>query len=419
MLDTNATGLTIDAPPPELAQVRGDFPMLSRTMHGEPLAYLDSAATSLKPKAVIDALSRYYTEEYGTVRRGNYLLSQEATARFEATREKCRAFVNAERVEEIIFLRGVTEAINLVATSFARGFLQPGDEILISAMEHHANIVPWQLSCEQTGAVLKVAPIDDDGVLLLEDFKRLLSGRTKVVAINHVANSLGTINPVKEICRLAHEHGAVVLIDGAQSAVHLPIDVQDVGCDFYAVSGHKMLAPTGAGFLYGRYDLLKEMPPYQGGGEMIETVDYAGTTYDDPPYRFEAGTPPIAPVLGLGHAIDYLNHVGLDVIRAWDEVLVAYATSRLQEIPGLRMIGTAPEKSGVCSFVIDGIHAFDLGTILDRAGVAIRVGHHCAQPVMRRFGVDATARASFALYNNRHDIDQFIEGITLAREMLE
>jgi cysteine desulfurase/selenocysteine lyase len=425
MASTDTQPLHIDRPPARLASVRDDFPIFQRTVHDQPLTYLDSAATAQKPQAVIDAITRFYSHDYGTVRRGTYLLSQNATGAFEGVRAKAASFFNAASPDEIVFVRGTTEAINLVAHSLARlvqddgPFLQEGDEVLISAMEHHANIVPWQLIREQTGIVLKVIPMDDRGVLMMDEYDQLLTERTKIVSVVHIANSLGTINPIKEIAAKAHAAGALVLVDGAQSAPHLPVDVQDLGCDFYACSGHKMLGPTGIGVLYGKHHLLQVMPPFQGGGEMIDKVTFAKTTFDDPPHRFEAGTPAIADVIGLGAAIDYLEGIGLETIAAWDRVLVAYAEERLRGVRGIRIIGEAPEKSGLVAFVHDTMHPFDLGTILDRAGVAIRVGHHCAQPVMEHFGVTATARVSFNLYNHREDIDRFMDGLAMAADMLE
>ena len=418
MATTNTSHCHIDQPPARLATVRDDFPIFQRTMHDKPLTYLDSAATSQKPQAVIDAITRFYSHDYGTVRRGTYLLSQNATGAFEGVRAQAAKFFNAASPEEIIFVRGTTEAINLVSQSLARGFLKEGDEVILSAMEHHANIVPWQLVREQIGIVLKVIPMDDRGVLLMDEYDKLLSDRTKIVAVNHVANALGTINPVKEITAKAHAVGALVMIDGAQSAPHLPVDLQDLDCDFYACSGHKMLGPTGIGLLYGKRDLLETMPPYQGGGEMIDKVTFEVTTYEDPPHRFEAGTPAIADVIGLGAAMNYLDGIGMETIAAWDRVLVAYAEERLRAFPGIRIIGEAPEKSGLVAFVHEEMHPFDLGTILDRAGVAIRVGHHCAQPVMAHFGVTATARVSFNLYNRREDIDRFMDGLAMAADML-
>lgn len=405
-------------PPQALRRVREQFPIFERKVHDVPLIYLDTAATSQKPERVINRLAKFYRNEYGTVRRGSYLLCQQSTAMYECARKKVAAFVNAASPEEIIFLRGVTEAINLVAVSFSRGLLNPGDEILVSAMEHHANIVPWQLVQRQCGAVLKVIPMNDRGELLLEEYERLLSPRTRIVAVNHVANSLGTINPVAAMAEMAHRVGAAILVDGAQAAPHLPIDVQALDCDFYAVSGHKMYGPSGAGFLYGKREWLERMPPFLGGGEMIDRVSFEETTFEEPPYRFEAGTPPIAEVIGLGEAIDFLGELGMANVQAWDEALLAHATARLREVPGMRIIGEAEEKSGLIAFTIDGLHPFDIAAILDRRGIAVRAGHHCAQPVMRRFDVPATVRASFGVYTTPEDVDALIDGLLLARDML-
>lgn len=402
-----------------IARVREDFPILQRRVHNKPLTYLDSAATSQKPRQVVERMSRFYLEEYGTVRRGAYLLSQEATALFEATREQARAFLNAPRKEEVVFVRGTTEAINLVATSFSRGLLKPGDEVLISEMEHHANIVPWQLACAQSGAALKVIPIDDAGDLRLDLLPGLLSERTRIVSITHVSNALGTVNPVAEVARMAHAVGAYVMVDGAQSAAHGVVDVQALGCDLYACSGHKMLGPAGVGLLWGRYDLLAQMPPYQGGGDMIVSVSFDGTTYEDPPHRFEAGTPPIADVIGLGEALRYIEALGRPQIAAWEDALLSAACARLPaEVPGLRLVGAPKKRAGLVSFVIDGVHPFDLSTLIDHEGVAIRVGHHCAQPVMRRYGLAATARASFGPYNTPADIDALIRALHVACNLL-
>ncbi len=406
------------APPPSICGVRGQFPVLSRTVHGVPLVYLDNAATSQKPARVIDRLARFYREEYGTVRRGSYLLCQQSTAMFECARKKVAQFIGAGSPDEIIFLRGVTEAINLIAVSFSRSILKPGDEVIISAMEHHANIVPWQLIREQCGIVIKVIPMNDRGELLMDEFEAMLSPRTKVVAVNHVANALGTINPVAEIARLAHMVGAAVVVDGAQAAPHMPVDVRALDCDFYAVSGHKLYGPSGAGFLYGKRAWLDKMPPFLGGGEMIDKVTFDETTFEEPPHRFEAGTPPIAEVIGLGEAIDFLGELGMANVQAWDETLLPYATHRLLEVPGLRIIGEAKEKSGLVAFVIDGLHPFDIAAILDRKGIAVRAGHHCAQPVMKRFEVPATVRASFGVYTVPEDIDALVSGLLLARDML-
>jgi cysteine desulfurase/selenocysteine lyase len=397
--------------------LRADFPILETTVRGKPLVYLDNAATSQKPRAVIETLRRYYESENANVHRGVYYLSERATAAYEAAREKARAFLNAREAREIVFVRGTTEAINLVASSWGRGSLQAGDEVLISAMEHHSNIVPWQLLCEERGARLRVIPMDRRGTLLLDAYEGLLGERTKIVAVSHVSNSLGTVNPVKEITRLARARGIPVLVDGAQGAPHLRLDVQDLGCDFYTVSGHKMFGPTGIGVLYGRSGLLEGMPPYQGGGDMIKSVTFAKTTFAEPPARFEAGTPHIAGAIGLGAAIDYLSGLDRDLLAAHEEDLVAYATTRLAEIPGVQIIGTAARKVGVVSFVLEGIHAHDIGTIVDQEGVAIRTGHHCTQPVMDFFGVAATARASVAFYNTRADIDALVAAVQHVRSV--
>lgn len=399
------------------ADLRAEFPELDVEMNGKPLVFLDSGATSLKPRAVIDAVHRFYSEQYGTTRRGAYKLSHVSTAMFEDVRKKAARFFHAHRPEEIVFVRGVTEGINLVATSLSRGVLQPGDEVVITAMEHHANIVPWQLIREQTGLVLRVVPMDERGVLDWDAFERIVGPKTRVVSVIHVANSLGTVNDVRRAAELAHAHGAICLVDGAQSAPHLPVDVQALGCDLYVCSGHKMCGPTGVGVLWGRYDLLAELPPYQGGGEMIDQVTFEQTTFDDPPYRFEAGTPPIAQVIGLGAALDWLEGVGMERIARWDAEHLAYATERLEAIDGLRIIGTSPAKSGLVTFVMDDAHPSDIGMILDKQGVCIRAGHHCAQPVMRHFGVPATARASFGPYTTRADIDALADGLEVVRSL--
>jgi cysteine desulfurase / selenocysteine lyase len=401
----------------DVGALRADFPILQTTVRGKPLVYLDNAATSQKPRAVIETLRRYYESENANVHRGVYYLSERATAAYEAAREKARAFLNAREAREIVFVRGTTEAINLVASSWGRGSLQAGDEVVISAMEHHSNIVPWQLVCEERGATLRVIPMDRHGTLLLDAYEGLLGERTKIVAVSHVSNSLGTVNPVKQITRLARARGIPVLVDGAQGAPHLRLDVQDLGCDFYTVSGHKMFGPTGIGVLYGRSSLLEGMPPYQGGGDMIKSVTFAKTTFAEPPARFEAGTPHIAGAIGLGAAIDYLSGLDRDLLAAHEEDLVAYATTRLGEIPGVRIIGTAARKVGVVSFVLEGVHAHDIGTIVDQEGVAIRTGHHCTQPVMDFFGVAATARASVAFYNTRADIDALVAAVQRVRSV--
>ena len=406
---------TVDYP---IERIRADFPMLRQQMNGKPLCYLDSAATSMKPQQVIDRLVRFYAEQYGTVRRGAYALSHESTAMFEDTRKAAARFLGASRPEEIVFVRGCTEGINLVAIALGWKHFREGDEILVSTMEHHSNIVPWQLVAERTGAVVKPIPITDRGEIELDALRGMLSERTRLVSVVHVSNGLGTVNPVREICAMAHEVGALAMVDGAQSTPHMPIDVQDIGCDFFVCSGHKMLGPTGIGLFYGRYDLLASMDPYQGGGEMIDVVSFEGTTWDDPPYRFEAGTPAFAQAIGLGAAIEYLEKIGMERVRAWDEHVLAYATERMSAVPGLRIVGTAPEKSGLVSFVIDGIHPLDVGTILDQEGIAIRVGQHCVQPVMDRFGIHSTARASFGAYTSLEEVDRLVAGLDVVRDLM-
>ena len=395
----------------EVGRVREDFPILKQKIHGKPLVYLDNGATSQKPQAVIDALARYYREDNSNIHRGVHALSERATAEYEAARSKVRGFINAESDREIVFLRGTTEAINLVAQSYGRAFLTAGDEIIVSAMEHHSNIVPWQMVCAQVGARLRVIPINHDGEIVMEEYERLLNERTRFVAITHVSNALGTIVPVKKIIAAAHQRGVPVLLDGAQAVPHLRVDVRDLDCDFYAFSGHKMFAPTGIGALYGRAELLEKMPPYQGGGDMISLVTFEKTHYNVLPYKFEAGTPDIAGVIGLGAAVDYMQGLDWDQIAAHEQELLRYATDALGEIGALKIIGTAKEKAGVISFVLDHVHAHDVGTILDQEGVAVRAGHHCAMPVMQRFGVPATTRASFALYNTIEEIDVLVKAV--------
>ena len=397
--------------------IKKDFPVLRREFDGKPLVYLDTAATSQKPNVVIDAMDRFYRESYGTVRRGVYRLSEKATEAYEGTRHKVAKLINAGSDREIVYTRGCTESLNLVAHSHGRAFLKPGDEIILSQIEHHANIVPWQLIREMTGAVIKVIPCNDRGELILDEYRKLLSPHTKIVAVNHVSNALGTINPIKEIARLAHEFGAVMVVDGAQGISHMPVDVQELGADFYAFSSHKMFGPTGVGILYGRYELLEKMPPFQGGGDMIRQVTFEKTTFQDPPYRFEAGTPSIAEVVGLGAAVDYLQAVGLENIAAHEHALLEYGTKSLAGIPGVRLIGTAAHKGAILGFELDGVHPHDIGTLLDMDGIAIRAGHHCAQPTMQRFGVPATARASLGPYNTEADLDALAAGIQKIREM--
>lgn len=401
----------------DVQRIRADFPLLQRAVRGKPLVYLDNAATSQKPSRVIEAVSRYYATQNSNVHRGVYYLSEQATAAYEGARVKAQRFLNAARTDEVVFVRGTTEAINLVASSYGRLVLEPGDDVVISAMEHHSNIVPWQLLCESVGARLRVAPIDLTGTLLLEEFERALGPRTKIVALVHVSNSLGTINPIEQLVSLAKERGAVVLVDGAQAAPHMRVDVQRLGCDFYTTSGHKMYGPTGIGLLYGRSELLEAMPPYQGGGEMIRSVTFEKTTYAPPPTRFEAGTPHIAGSLGLGAAIDYIESIGWGFIHDQETVLSEYALDQLSSVPGLRIVGSAEARAAVVSFVMDGIHAHDVGTIVDQAGVAIRTGHHCTQPVMDFFQVPATARASFAFYNTLGEVDILVRALKEAREV--
>lgn len=401
----------------DVGKVRKDFPILGEKVHNKPLVYFDNAATSQKPQVVIDAVHRFLSTCNSNIHRGVHQLSEQATEAYEQSRKKVQRFINAAESREIIFVRGTTEAINLVAYSYGRKQIQAGDEILISTMEHHSNIVPWQILCEQTGAVLRVVPINDAGEVRLDEVEKLLTPRTRLVSMIHVSNALGTINPVREIVRLAHRQGVPVLLDGAQAVPHLKVDVREIGCDFYAFSGHKVFGPTGIGVLYGKADLLEAMPPYQGGGDMIKSVTFEKTMYNDLPYKFEAGTPHIAGVIGLGVAVDYVSGIGMERVAAYEHELLVYATEALSAIPGVRIIGTAREKASLLSFVLEGVHAHDVGTILDHEGVAIRAGHHCAMPVMQRFGVPATARASLAFYNTREEIDVLGGAITTAREM--
>lgn len=404
--------------PFDVGRLRRDFPILTRRVRGRPLIYLDNAATTQKPRCVIEAVADFYTRSNANIHRGIHALSEEATARYEETRRLAARFLNASSPKEIVFTKGTTEAINLVAASYARPRLKSGDEILITHLEHHANIVPWQMVCQATGARLRVAPIDDTGAVILEEFEALLSERTAVVALAHQSNALGTVNPVARMCRLVRENSpAVVLVDGAQAVAHRKVDLKEIDCDFYAFSGHKLFGPTGVGVLYGRYEILKMMEPYQGGGDMIRAVTFERTLYKDPPERFEAGTPPVASVIGLGRAFEYLSGLDRMALSEYEDELLEYGTDRLREIDGLRMIGTAKRKSSVISFVIDGVHPHDLGTILDVEGIAVRAGHHCAQPVMERFGVPATVRASLAFYNTRHELDRLVEALDAAKEM--
>ncbi len=395
----------------DVARIREDFPILKTMVNGKPLVYLDNAATAQKPQAVLDTLNRYYTEENSNIHRGVHSLSQAATKDYEDARGKVRRFLNAPDDKQIIFVRGATEGINLVASSYGRQNVGAGDEVVITAMEHHSNIVPWQILCQEKGASLKVIPINDDGELLLDEYESLLGPRTKLVSVVHISNSLGTINPVEQIIDMAHARGVPVLVDGAQSAPHMPIDVQKMDCDFFVFSGHKVYGPTGIGALYGKMDLLESMPPYQGGGDMIKSVSFEKTYYNDLPYKFEAGTPNIAGVIGLGAAIDYLNGLGLDVTKAHEDDLLEYGSQRLSNISRVRLIGTAANKASILSFVMDGVHPHDIGTILDSEGIAIRAGHHCTQPLMERLNIPATARASLAFYNTEEEIDLLVRGI--------
>ncbi|MCH9650871.1 MAG: cysteine desulfurase [Deltaproteobacteria bacterium] len=412
----DASSSAAPIPPFDVARWRRDFPALEQRVHGHPLVYLDNAATTQKPQAVIDAVVRYYREDCSNVHRGVHQLSQRSTLAFEAARERVRAFLGAHHTEEVIFVRGATEGINLVARSFLGPRLQEGDEVLVTAMEHHANIVPWQLVCEEKGAQLAVIPMNDRGEISLDEAEALISPRTKLVAAVHVSNALGTINPVKGLVDAAHQRGIPVLLDGAQAAPHLELDVAALDCEFYVFSGHKVFGPTGIGVLYGKRELLEAMPPYQGGGDMIRSVSFEKTEFNVPPHRFEAGTPNIAGTIGLAAALDYLSGIGLGAVAAYESELLHYATEQLLGVPGVRLIGTAKEKASVASFVIEGVHAHDVGTILDQQGIAVRVGHHCAQPVMDRFGVTSTVRASVSFYNTHDEIDALIGGL---EEVLE
>src|SRR5712691_7889581 len=401
----------------DVEKVRHDFPILREKVRGRTLVYLDNAATSQKPQVVIDAISRHYERGNANIHRGVHFLSEHATEEHEAARGTVQSFLNAEEASEIIFVRGATEAINLVAQTYGRTQVGPGDEVLITAMEHHSNIVPWQILYEQKGGRLRVIPINESGELLLEEFQKLLSTRTKIVAVTQVSNALGTINPVRRIIEMAHSENIPVLVDGAQAVPHLKVDVQALDCDFYVFSGHKLYGPTGIGVLYGKSALLDTMPPYQGGGDMISSVTFEKTIYNKLPYKFEAGTPHVAGAIGLCAAIEYVNGLGMDNVAAHEHELLAYATEAVSAIPGIRLIGTAREKAGVLSFLLDSIHPHDIGTVLDQEGIAIRTGHHCAQPLMQRFGIAATARASFDLYNTREEVDALVEGIQKVREV--
>ena len=402
----------------DVQKIRRDFPILHQQVHGKPLVYLDNAATTQKPLAVIEAISNYYRHDNSNIHRGVHTLSERATEAYEKVRGAAQKFLNAASSKEIIFVRGTTEAINLVAQTYGRKNIGSGDEVVITAMEHHSNIVPWQLLCEEKGARLRIAPINDCGDLLLDEFEKLLGPKTKIVAIGHLSNALGTINPVREIVRMAHAHNIPVLVDGAQAAPRMQVDVQELDCDFYALSGHKLYAPTGIGVLYGKMELLEAMPPWQGGGDMIASVTFEKTVYNRLPYKFEAGTPNIADTIGLGAAIEYLSDLGLEQIEQHEAGLLNYATQVVGAIPGVRLVGTAKEKAGVLSFVMDEIHPHDIGTILDSEGIAVRTGHHCAQPVMQRFNIPATARASFGLYNTRQEIDALVAGIHKVQEVM-
>ena len=401
----------------DVAKIREDFPVLKQKVHGKPLVYLDNAATSQKPQAVIDAIVKFYTVDCANIHRGVHELSQRSTVAYEETRAKVKKFLNARSKQEIIFVRGTTEGINLVTQSWGRGHVKAGDEIIIAGLEHHSNIVPWQILCEEKGATLRVIPISETGELILEEYAKLLNPKTRMVAIGHVSNALGTINPVRKIIEMAHAAGALTLVDGAQATPHMKVDVQALDADFYAFSGHKVCGPTGIGVLYGKAKILNAMPPYQGGGDMIRTVTFEKTTYNDLPYKFEAGTPDIAGGIGLGAALDYLMRIGMDRIAEYEHELLLYGTEALAQIPGLRIIGTAKEKAAVLSFVIEGIHPHDIGTVLDRQGIAVRTGHHCAQPVMDYYHVPATTRASLAFYNTSGEIDALVAGLHKVKEI--
>jgi len=401
-----AAGISFD-----VKRIREQFPVLHQQVNGHNLIYFDNAATSQKPRQVIDALVDYYAINNANIHRGIHTLAERATKAFEETREAAKKFINAQSNEEIIFTKGVTEGVNLVAHSFGKAFIKEGDEIIISGLEHHSNIVPWQIVCEEKGALLKVIAITDSGEIDLDSFEKLLSGKTKMVAINHASNSLGTINPVKEIIQKAHQVGAKVLLDGAQAAAHLAIDVQDLDCDFYCISGHKMYGPTGSGFLYGKKELLNKMPPYQAGGEMIKNVSFEKTTYNDLPYKFEAGTPNIADIIALKTAIEFIQEIGKPTMAQHENELLQYATKKISALDKVRLIGTAKEKVSVLSFIVEGIHHFDIGQMLDSYGIAVRTGHHCTEPLMDRFGIEGTVRASFAVYNTKDEVDQLVKGL--------
>jgi len=402
----------------DIEKVRADFPLLHTEMRGKPIVFLDSAASSQKPQVVIDAISKYYTSQHANVHRGVYELSQEATDAFELGRERVRSFINAESTDEIIFTRGCTESINLVASCYGKKFLNEGDEVIISAMEHHSNIVPWQMICEEKGATLKVIPLNEKGEIIIDEYKKLLSDKTKIVSIVHISNSLGTINPVKEVIDLAHKKDIPVLIDGAQATLHSKIDVRDLDADFYTFSSHKVYGPTGIGVLYGKRKWLDAMPPYQGGGDMIKTVSFEKTTYNELPFKFEAGTPDISGAIGLGIALEYVKDLGFDAIAEHESELLRYATEKLLAIDGLRIIGTAANKASVISFLIEGTHPYDVGTLLDKMGIAVRTGHHCTQPLMDFYQIPGTVRASFAVYSSKDDVDKLVAGVKRAARML-
>jgi cysteine desulfurase / selenocysteine lyase len=414
---TRGSSTTIPQSDFDVAAVRRDFPLLHRPLNGRPPVYLDNAATTQKPEAVLDRIARYYRQENANIHRGVYRLSEEATQAYEDARGQVASFLNAADAREIVFVRGATEAINLVAATYGRTQVGRGDNVVLSAMEHHSNIVPWQVLCDERGARLQVIPISDDGELDVDRYAELLTDRTRLVSVSHVSNALGTINPVQDIVALAHQRGIPVLVDGAQAVGHIAVDVRRIGCDFYACSGHKMLGPTGIGLLYGRWSLLEAMPPYQTGGDMITSVSFDHTGYQQPPHRYEAGTPHIAGAIGLAAAIAYVDALGVERIASHEKTLVEYATVALARIAGLRIVGTAPNKTGIVSFVLDGVHPHDIATILDRQGVAIRAGHHCCQPLMDRLGVPATARASFACYNTRDDVDALATAVSVVREV--
>lgn len=401
----------------DIHQIRADFPILGRTVYGKPLVYLDNGATTQKPRAVVEAITNEYYNTNANVHRGVHFLSQQATELHEASRETVRRFINARSTCEIVFTRGTTESINLLAATFCQSQMQAGDEVIISTMEHHSNIVPWQLQATQRGIVLRVIPMDDRGELLLDEYERLFSPKTKLVSIAHVSNVLGTINPVKEMIATAHAHGVPVLVDGAQSIPHMPVDVRELDADFYVFSGHKVYGPTGVGVLYGKEDWLDKLPPYQGGGEMIQHVSFEKTTFNELPFKFEAGTPDYIGTTGLARALDYVSALGMDTIAAYEHELTEYATRRLKEIPGMRIFGESEQKGSVISFLVGNIHHFDLGTLLDRLGIAVRTGHHCAQPLMTRLGIEGTVRASFGLYNTKEEVDTLVAGIERVRKM--